>query len=213
MEGITGKFIEELAKKKKGEFYIFYEEVPVKVILDVLDIDFLKKQIEFQINPKIEAMISQEKELYGKYGNDILILKALMWNREILITSFPNFAVEPKIKRNYVRVKCPSSKPVILEIDSSICVNLRDISEIGFSFKLPKDVEIKLDEEYNGKININNRSFPVRFKILYRLDRPDNTYRYGAKITEAKPVLENEIAKYVGDRQRELAKILSTFAD
>ncbi|WP_297890057.1 PilZ domain-containing protein [Sulfurihydrogenibium sp.] len=213
MEGTIGNFIEELAKKKKGEFYIFYEEVPIKVILNVLEIDFLKKQIEFEINSKIEAMVSQEKEIYAKYGNDILVLKALMWNKEVLITSFPTFAVEPKIKRNYVRVKCPSSKPVLLEIDSNICVSLRDISEKGFSFKLPKNVEINLEEEYDGRINISGKSYPLKFKILYKLERPDNTFRYGAKIIQAKPVLEDEIAKYVGDRQRELAKILNTFAD
>jgi len=41
--------------------YIFYEESPIKVVLPVLDIDFGRKQIEFEINPKIEVIINQEK--------------------------------------------------------------------------------------------------------------------------------------------------------
>jgi hypothetical protein len=213
MEGTINRLLEDLEKKKKGEFFIFYEEVPIKVILNVFEINFLKKQIEFEINPKIEVMISQEKELYARVNDDILVLKALMWNREVLITSFPSFAIEPKIKRNFVRVKCPAKHPVTLEIDSELCVNLRDISEEGFSFKLPKSATFEIDKEYEGRLNVNSKTFPIIFKPLYKIERPDNTYRYGCKITQARPIVQNEITKYVGDRQRELAKILSNFAD
>ena len=213
MEGTIKKFLEELERKKKGEFFIFYEEVPVKVILNALEINFFKNQIEFEINPKIEAMISQEKELYAKFNDEVLVLKALIWNKEVLISSFPSFAIEPKIRRNTVRVKISSKQPINLEIDSELCVSLRDISEEGFSFKLPQNVFFEIDKEYKGRLNINDKSLPIRFKPLYKIERPDNTYRYGCKIIEAKPFVLNEIAKYVGDRQRELAKILSTFAD
>lgn len=213
MEGTIKKFLEELEKKKKGEFFIFYEEVPVKVIINVFEINFSKHQIEFEINPKIEAMISQEKELYAKFNDEVLLLKALIWNKEVLVTSFPSFAIEPKVRRNAVRVKISSKHPVILEIDSELCVNLRDISEEGFSFKLPQNIPFEMNKEYEGKLKINGKTFPIKFKPLYKIERPDNTYRYGCEITEANPAVKNEIAKYVVDRQRELAKILSTFAD
>ncbi|MGC8868271.1 MAG: PilZ domain-containing protein [Sulfurihydrogenibium sp.] len=214
MEGNILKFMEEISKNKRGEFYIFYEEVPAKVLLNILNIDFLREQIEFEINPKIEAMISQEKQIYAKYKDEVFVLRAIIWNRENLITSFPKFAVEPKINREYVRVKCSNKKPVSLEIENiKLCVTLRDISERGFSFKLPKEIHIEVGEDYSGKITINDKTFPLKFKVLYKTERPDNTYRYGAKFVEIKPIVENEIAKYITERQREIAKILNTFAD
>jgi hypothetical protein len=45
--------------------------------LSVLDIDFGRKQIEFEINPKIEAMMNQEKEIYAKFNNEVLLLRPL----------------------------------------------------------------------------------------------------------------------------------------
>jgi hypothetical protein len=214
-DGIINQFINKLKKDKKLEAYIFYEESPIKVVLPVLDIDFGRKQIEFEINPKIEAMINQEKEIYIKFNNEVLLLRPLFWNKETLVTTFPFLAIEPKIKREHVRVKCSQKNPILLEIDDDInvCVPLRDISEKGFSFKLPKTVYLELNEAYSGKLNINGKSLPIVFKVLYKIERPDNTYRYGAKILNATAKVEDEVAKYIFERQREIAKILNTFAD
>lgn len=180
----------------------------------MLDIDFSRKQIEFEINPKIEAMINEEKEIYVKFEDEILILKALFWNKDTLVTSFPSLAIEPKIKRENVRVKCSAKNSIILEINGlNLCVPLRDISEKGFGFKLPKDVDLKVNHEYSGTLIIENKRYPVVFKLLYKIERPDKTYRYGAKILNPTTKLEDVIAKYIFDREREIAKILNTFAD
>jgi len=109
-DGIINQFINKLQKDKKLEAYIFYEESPIKVVLPVLDIDFERKQIEFEINPKIEAIINQEKEIYVKFNNEVLLLRPLFWNKETLVTTFPSLAIEPKIKREHVRVKCSQKK-------------------------------------------------------------------------------------------------------
>jgi hypothetical protein len=214
-EGILDEFMNKLKKDKKLEAYIFYEESPIKVVLPVLDIDFGKKQIEFEINPKIEAMINQEKEIYVKFNNEVPLLRPLFWNKETLVTTFPSLAIEPKIKREHVRVKCSQKNPILLEIydNVNVCVSLRDISEKGFGFKLPKTVYLELNKPYSGKLNINGKSLPIVFKVLYKIERPDNTYRYGAKILNATTKVEDEVAKYIFERQREIAKILNTFAD
>lgn len=213
-EGLINRFINKLEKEKKMQVYIFYHEAPIKVILNVLDIDFSRKQIEFEINSKIEAMINEEKEVYVKFDDEILTLKTLFWNKDTLVTSFPSLAIEPKIKRENVRVKCSAKSPIILEIDGlNLCVHLRDISEKGFGFKLPKDVTLKVNNEYSGKLIVENKSYSVIFKTLYKVDRPDKTCRYGNKLLNPTTKLEDAIAKYIFDRQREIAKILNTFAD
>jgi c-di-GMP-binding flagellar brake protein YcgR len=92
-------------------------------------------------------------------------------------------------------------------------VPLRDISEKGFSFKLPKTIYLELNKPYSGELNINDKSLPIVFKVLYKTERPDNTYRYGAKILNVAPKVEDEVAKYIFERQRKITKILNTFAD
>jgi hypothetical protein len=174
-DGIINQFINKLEKDKKLEAYIFYEESPIKVVFSFLDIDFGRKQIEFEINPKIEAMINQEKEIYVRFNNEVLLLRPLFWNKETLITTFPSLAIEPKIKREHVRVKCSQKNPILLEIYDGInvCVPLRDISEKGFGFKLPKTVYLELNKPFSGKLYINGKSLPIVFKVLYKIERPD----------------------------------------
>jgi hypothetical protein len=214
-EEIIDQFINKLKKDKKLEAYIFYEESSIKVVLPVLGMDFGRKQIEFEINPKIEAMVNQEKEIYAKFNNEVLLLRSLFWNKETLVTTFPSLAIEPKVKREYVRVKCSQKNPILLEIDDGINVRvpLKDISEKGFSFKLPETVYLELNKTFSGKLNINGKSLPIVFEVLYKTERPDNTYKYGAKILNADPKVEDEVAKYIFERQREIAKKINTLAD
>jgi hypothetical protein len=61
--------------------------------------------------------------------------------------------------------------PILLEIydNVNVYVPLKDISEKGFSFKLPKTVYLELNETYSGKLNINGKSLPIVFKVLYKI--------------------------------------------
>jgi c-di-GMP-binding flagellar brake protein YcgR len=54
---------------------------------------------------------------------------------------------------------------------------------------------------------------PIIFKVLYKIERPDNTYRYGAKILNVATKVEDEVVKYIFERQRKITKMLNTFAD
>ncbi|MCX7739174.1 MAG: hypothetical protein N2Z80_07205 [Hydrogenothermaceae bacterium] len=122
--------IEKIKKDKKLEVYLFYHEAPIKQVLDINDVEESRKQIEFKINGKIEAAINESKELYIKFNKDILVLRPIIWNKEFLITSFPSYAIKPKLKRKYPRVKCSTKNPITLEDKSiGVCLHVRDISE------------------------------------------------------------------------------------
>lgn len=213
-QGTIKKLIDKIKQEKKLEVYIFYQEAPIKYILEVNEVDESRKQIEFKINGKVEAAISEAKELYCKLDREVLVMKALIWNKEFLITSFPSFAIEPKLKRSYPRVKCSNKSPVIMEDKSlGICLNVRDISEGGIGFKLPDNIDIRENNIHNIILSINNKSYHAKIKIVYRVKTDDRLLKVGATFIEPSPKLEDAVAKYVMDRQMEIARILNTFAD
>lgn len=213
-QGTIKKLIDRVKQEKRLEVYIFYQEAPIKHFLEVSDIDEPKKQIEFKINGKIEAAVSESKEVYCKLERDILVMKALIWNRDFLVTSFPSFAIEPKLKRNYPRVKCSNKNTITLEDKSlGLCLNVRDISEGGIGFKLPESIDIRENNVHNVNITINGRVYNAKIKIVYRVKTDDKLIKVGATFVEPSAKLEDAVAKYVMDRQMEIARILNTFAD
>lgn len=214
LQGSTKKLIDKIKKEKKLEVYLFYHEAPIRQILEVSKIDESKKQIEFCINGKIEAAINESKELYCRLDSDVLVFKPLIWNREFLVTSFPSFAIEPKLKRGYPRVKCSNKNPIKLEDDTiGFCLYIRDISEGGIGFKIPENIDIEENSIHNIILTINGKSYNTKIKIVYKLKTDDKLIKVGAKFLELSTKLEDVIAKYVLDRQMEIAKILNTFVD
>lgn len=212
-KGAINKILEKIEKEKKLETYLFYQEAPLRQILEVSDINKSKKQIEFKINGKIEAAINESKELYCKINNEILLLKPIIWNKEYLVTSFPSLAIEPKLKRAFPRVKCSLKNPIIFqEENSGIIVSLRDISEGGIGFKVTGNMDFKESNTYDIKLKIDNKEHSCKIKIVYKI-KTNEHYKIGAKFVEPSLKLKDAIAKYVFERQMEIAKILSTFKD
>ncbi|MCX7759933.1 MAG: PilZ domain-containing protein [Hydrogenothermaceae bacterium] len=213
-KGTVKSLIDKIKKDKKLEIYLFYHEAPIRQILEISDIDKNKKQIEFKINGKIDAAVNESREVYTKFGNDIFVLRPLIWNREFLITSFPSFAIEPKLNRNYPRVKCSNKNPITMEdIEIGLCLHIRDISEGGIGFKIDKNIDIKENNIHKVKLNINGKEYDAKIKIVYKTQANGDLYKIGAKFIEPSVKLEDAIAKYVFDRQMEIAKILNTFMD
>lgn len=214
VQGTLKKLLDKIKQDRKLEVYVFYQEAPIRYFLEVSEVDELKKQIEFRINGKIEAAVSESKEVYCKWDKEVFVMKALIWNREFLITSFPSFAIEPKLSRSYPRVKCSNKNPITMEDKSlGLCVSIRDISEGGIGFKLPEEVDIKENNTHNINITINGKTYTAKIKIVYRIKTDNKLLKVGATFIDVSPRLEDAIASYVMNRQMEIARILNTFAD
>lgn len=213
-QGTIKTLIEKIKKNEKLEVYLFYHEIPIKQVLDINDVEESKKQIEFKINGKIEAAVNESKELYIRFNKDILVLRPIIWNREFLITSFPSYAIEPKLNRNYPRVKCSTKNPIILEDKSiGVCLHIKDISEGGIGFKIPENLEIRENNIHDVELNISGKPYPTKIRILYRVKTDDKLYKVGAAFVDISVRLSDAIAKYVMNRQMEIARVLNTFAD
>lgn len=211
---IVDEFIEYLKKNKNIEAYTFFQEVPVKVKAEVLDIDEIRKQIELKVNEKFVFAVADEKEVYFNFKNEVLVSSAVYWDKDIVVIFFPKIALEPKTKRKTVRVKVSSKNPIKMKLffdeNDSVCIFLNDISEDGIGFMVSHDIEQKLHigKKYKAKLFLNGE-YDISIEIRYLYKLKDDIYKVGAKIVEAPRNLPDKIAKYVAERQKEIIKLIN----
>lgn len=72
---------------------------------------------------------------------------------------------------------------------------------------------IKENNIHNINLTINGKTYTAKIKIVYRIKTDDRLIKIGASFVEPSPRLEDAVARYVMDRQMEIARVLNTFAD
>ena len=204
--------IDWIAEKKELEIYVFYEEVPIKDKIKLIEIDYEKEQIAWTVDKKLEFALSHSKELYFEYEGTIYILNVIMYNREEMITTYPSVAVEPKLKRRYIRVKVDQQHPIYVEFDG-ISALAWDISEKGVGLILNDIGDIEIGKSYDIKIKIEGKEFLVKGEVVYIKEIGRKSIKVGIKFIKAPPALEDKIFKYILAKQKDILKKISLFRD
>ncbi len=204
--------IDWIAEKKELEIYVFYEEVPIKDKIKLIEIDYEKEQIAWTIDKKLEFALSHSKELYFEYERTIYVLHVIMYNKEEMITTYPSVAVEPKLKRKYIRVKVDQQHPIYVEFDG-ISALAWDISEKGVGLILDNIGDIEIGKSYDLKIKIEGKEFLVKGEVVYIKEVGRKSVKVGIKFVKASPVLEDKIFKYILAKQKDILKKISLFRD
>ncbi|MDQ7056921.1 MAG: hypothetical protein Q9M89_10990 [Persephonella sp.] len=124
------KLIGELKNQKKLEVAVFYEEVPIKGVIEISEVDDSLEQIIWKADRRITPVLKETRHIYFKFNEEIYILTVIAYNSREIATSFPVFALDKKLNRAYVRVKTSESHPVRVEIEG-IDFFAEDISEAG----------------------------------------------------------------------------------
>ncbi|ACO03038.1 MAG TPA: PilZ domain-containing protein [Persephonella sp.] len=192
------------------EVAVFFNEVPVKAKLKVLDIDYERKQIIWSFNEKLRIPLLDNRVIYFKYRNDIFIATVIIHDDKEMVTSFPTLALEPKLNRRYVRVTTSPENPAFLIIDGKK-YPIEDISEAGIGIILPSDIGLKEGEEKEMELELKGTVFDIKGKIVYIKDQGNNLIRVGIKLLDIPNRVRNQIVKYVFERQRDIAKKITMF--
>ena len=204
--------VRKILNKKELEVYAFYEEIPIKVKLELHDVDFDKQQMIWSFNEKLKLPLTKSKELYFQDGDTVYTLVAIIYDKKELVTTFPTVAVEPRLKRRYIRVRTIEDDPVYVEING-IREKAIDISERGVGLILNDIDDLKPNETYDVTLEIRGKSYNLKGKIVYITEVEPNVYRIGVQFIDIPTRLEDIIFKYILDRQKEVIKKISLFAD
>ncbi|RMA97959.1 flagellar brake protein [Hydrogenothermus marinus] len=202
--------IDWIQEKKVIDVYAFYEEVPIKVKIELHEIDFDKEQIIWSLNEKLLFALSKTKELYFEYNETIYVMGVIIYNKEEMVTTFPTVAAEPKLKRNHIRVQTSEEDPIYIKFDD-YKIKAWDISEGGVGILLQKPDLFEIGKEYKFILEIFNKDFKVKGEVVYIKEIDKSNYKIGIKFINISPTLEDTIFKYILKRQKEILKKLSYF--
>ncbi len=204
--------LEWIKEKKQIEVYAFYEEIPIKVKIELHEIDYEKEQIVWSFDKKLEIALSQSGELYFDYNGTIYVMNVIIYNKDEMVTTFPTIAVEPKLKRKYIRVHVDEENPIYIKIND-IETKAWDISEKGVGVILNNLDSFELGRDYEMFIKINGKEFKVLAELVYIKEIGKGSYKLGFKFKKVSPVLEDEIFQYILKKQKDILKKISLFRD
>ncbi|RMD47698.1 MAG: PilZ domain-containing protein [Aquificota bacterium] len=202
--------IEWIAEKKTLEVYVFYEEVPIKVKIELHDIDLEKEQIIWSFNEKIAFALTKSRDIYFEYSEVIYVMSVIIHDKEEMVTTLPTIAAEPKLKRNYIRVQTSEDDPIYVEIDG-ISTKVWDISEGGIGIIVESLKDIEIGNQYDLNLSLSGKTLKLKGEIVYIKEINKSNYKVGIKFLKVPSNVEDLIFKYILKRQREILKKLSYF--
>ena len=201
-----------LLDKKEIEVYAFFEEIPIKVKLKLVDVDFDKQQIIWTYDKRLELPLTKSRELYFEYNGTVYTLVAIIHDDKELVTTFPTVSLEPKLKRRHIRVRTTEEHPVKVIIDDKVYSAI-DISERGVGI-LTRDIEgLEIGKTYNLLLNIEGEELPAKGEIVYIKEADKGLYRVGIRFEQLPMKVEDKIFKYIMARQKEVAKKIAMFKE
>ncbi|WP_457635616.1 PilZ domain-containing protein [Persephonella sp.] len=206
------KLIGEIKRKKKLEVAVFYEEVPITGTIEIIDIDETLEQIIWKADKKIVPTLKETRHIYFKHNGEIYILTVIAYDQKEIATSFPSYALDQKLNRTYVRVKTSEKDPILVMVDG-YQLYADDISEAGVGIITSEEEKECVQEGKECQLEIKLRNDTIKLKgiVVYRRKAGKGVIRIGIKFTEVKQKDRDKIAKYIMDRQREIAKKISLF--
>ncbi|HHG74384.1 MAG TPA: PilZ domain-containing protein [Persephonella sp.] len=206
------KLIGEIKRKKKLEVAVFYEEVPITGTIEIIDIDETLEQIIWKADKKIVPTLKETRHIYFKHNGEIYILIVIAYDQKEIATSFPSYALDQKLNRTYVRVKTSEKDPILVMVDG-YQLYADDISEAGVGIITSEEEKECVQEGKECQLEIKLRNDTIKLKgiVVYRRKAGKGVIRIGIKFTEVKQKDRDKIAKYIMDRQREIAKKISLF--
>ncbi|WP_457624290.1 PilZ domain-containing protein [Persephonella sp.] len=206
------KLIGWLKKTKKIEVVAFYEEVPINGVLELEEVEEPLEQIIWKSDKKLIPPLRETRHLYFKKDGEVYILTVIAYDEKEIATSFPSLALDKKLNRAYVRVKTSETDPVDVMING-IQLSAEDISEAGIGILAPEDrvKDLEVNKEYDIMLRIRGEFLKLKGIIVYKMKAGKGFERIGIKFTQVKPKDQDRIAKYIMDRQREIAKKIFLF--
>ncbi len=201
------KLIGWLKKQKKISVVIFYEEIPVNGILELEAVDEAHRQIIWKVDPKLLPVLKYERVLFFKKDEEIFTLSVISYDDKEIATTFPEIATEPKLNRSYVRVKVPPEDDIKIMIENKE-LKVEDISEagIGISGKKEEIAHLQVGKEYEFLLRLKNEIMKLKGIVVHK-----ETDRAGLKITDISLKDQDKIARYIMNRQREIARKIFMF--
>ncbi len=214
-ENLTSRIFSIMKKLKDESLPVkvmsFFNELPVKVKMRVIDIDDERRVIGWEGNSKLNYAIDETKRIYfqvfdPKYGEmRVLNADVIYYSNDYIETTFPRFAIEPKLNRKFLRVTTSDKFPVKMRIkgDFNRVYDVIDISEGGFAF-ISSPGSFKLRDMLEIKLMLLDSRISASCQVVSVSPYGKSLERFGVEFLAIDDKGRKLINKYVLKRQKEI---------
>jgi len=215
---------DKVNKKQHVEVISFYNEVPVHVKLTPTYIEGFKT-VGWESNPKLIPAVDQTQAFYIPFVHplhkekQILSAGVLYYGKDYIETTFPSLSIDPRFKRNSVRIKVSELKPVIVEVndgEKTLILRAVDISEGGVGVEAEKGTfslneELMLNLKFPDGKEVNNIFGKVVNVEPLMPDRKKE--KAGIAFLKIREKDRDIINRYIVQRQKEIINEFKMFCE
>ena len=216
-------WLKELKESQKPvEVISFYNELPVRVKLNVLDINDEKGLIQWSSHPRLNVAVEETGKIFLPFydplhqANRILSADVIYYGKGFMETITPTIAGDSRFNRKSLRITTSDTLPIRALLTakgfSKKPVRVRDISEGGVgifvptgTFRIGDKVQLQLSFPKGKSIEANGE--------VVRLEKTPEGELAGIMFISPSRELLNQVIRYIMKRQREIMDQLRMFAD
>ena len=216
-------WLRELKETQKPiEVISFYNELPVRVKLNVLDVNDTKELIQWSSHPKLNLAVGETGKMFLPFydplyqANRILSADVIYYGKGFMETTIPNIGNDSRFNRKSLRITTSDTLPIraLLEAEDfpKRAVKVRDISEGGIGLFVPSS-NFKIGDKVHLQLTFPNGKTLEANGEIARLEKTPEGELAGIMFLSPSKELLNEIVRYIMKRQREIMDQFRMFAE
>jgi len=215
-------WLKELKEKEKpAEIISFYNGLPIRTRVKVLDIDDSGKFVHWNFTPKLQLAVEETGKIFTPFFDSLyktsrmLESPVIYYSKDFMETTLPKPTTDGRFNREYLRISVSDTLPLKAKLivhEKPIEAIPIDISEGGIGLLIPgKDLE-------SGKKVHLTLEFPTGRTLetegeVVRVEDTSKGRRTGIKFINPSKAFQNEVNRYIMARQREIMNQIRMLAD
>ena len=207
-------------KRNEKELLVFYEEVPIPGKAELLE---KGKVYGWKVEKKLILPINYSRKIFVKESDRWLTADVVMIAEDYINTTPLASCYDSRLRRKFPRVAVSYSAPIKLylrdvhSLEEPKEYKILDVSEMGFSFVadasekfgIGDDLEVLMEILYPASKRIERIQGKAR--IVRDEEIKDQIKKYGCMFTSIGGRERQSLARYVAERQVEIARTIKDF--
>ncbi|SMP18634.1 PilZ domain-containing protein [Desulfurobacterium pacificum] len=215
-------WLRELKEKEKPtEVISFYNGLPIRTRVNVLDVDDSGKFVHWNFTPKLQLAVEETGKIFTPFFDKLyktsrmLESPVIYYSKDFMETTLPKPTADGRFNREYLRISVSDTLPLKAKLivnNKTVEATPIDISEGGIGLLIPEK-----DLESGEKVHLivefpSCRTAETEGEVV-RVENTSKGRRTGIKFINPSKAFQNEVNRYIMARQREIMNQIRMLAE
>lgn len=211
-ERIINWLKELLEKEKPAEVISFYNGLPIRTKLKVLEVDDSGKFVQWEFTPKLQLALEETGKIFAPFYDNLyktsrmLESPVIYYSKNFMETPLPKPTTDGRFNREYLRISVSDTLPLKVKAvkDGKPLEAIPiDISEGGIGIIFPS-ANLSPGEKLLLKVSFpTSKELEVEGEVI-RTEETSKGKRTGIRFINPSKQFQNEVNRYIMARQREI---------